>query len=739
MSTLMSVRRSLLLWLTCLVFIGGMDAHCEAGSGRKINLPSENRKKIKNGIVAEIETRWVEGFGYRPVTVTLAVRRIKQDRTIQIDFLPESHSKHREPLRMSVEMEIPQGEREVSETFYLPQQTPWNSFRIEFFEDRRKLKDLSMQWSTSWANVSNNVDSPCVLLVDKDAPRLEQDRQALVQTLSQQKERTHDLPDARKFQYIATQYSRTVRQRNGNVYYSEGDLEGQDIGSDFQTINLLTQIGNLEVLPPIDLPLSYIGLSGIDLIVISLEDLKSIAGDYPDRFRAIDFAIRNGSNLIVYHDEKVADEVTAILGCGSDWRSADRSRYNTIAKDTFVDMSESGYTVRRKKSQPPIPRNLPPVETIGHGLGRIAVIEAGNPYARPTHFWQWVCGAIGTDRLTWKDRHGISLVDSNQDYWDFMIPGFGASPVESFLAVITVFILCIGPLNFWFLKKSKRLYLLPITVGAAALLTTVTMLVYALVSDGIRTRVRLQSFTMLDERDEQHIASTHSRHSYLASITPANGLIFPREMCVYPVEAYYRYDRKREEFVNGRSSKRRLKRGYVAPRTTMQFMTTGVENTDCGLAVDGSGSSLKATNRIDVDLQHAWLRDDDGKLFYSGTTAVGQPLKFEPTDEDAAIKLFKQLLKTNKPTPPAGIDKTANNMFGFGGGYSYYSSSGPSNTSTSLLHKHINRTPSTGVPDIFKNATPNRYLVVSDDAPPFVHVGTKAIETAGFHVVMGTW
>ena len=736
----MYFRSGVSVGLTCAFLISGFAATCDAGSGRKISLPSENRQKIKNGIVAEIDTRWAEGFGYRPVTVTLMVRRIKRDRTIQIDFLPESHGSYREPLRMSVEMEIPQGEREVSQTFYVPQQTPWNSFRLEFFEDRRKLKDLSTKWNTGWPNVSNNVDSPCVLLVDKDAPRLVEDRQMLAGTRELRRKKTRDLPDARKFQYIATNYSRTVRNRGGmGVVYDE-DVEADEeeyLGSDFETINLSTQIGNLELLPPIDLPKSYLGLSGIDLIVISLEDLQSLNSDHPERFKALDFAIRNGCNLIVYDAENVADAVATLFKCGDNWQSADKNRYTTVAKNSFVDMAESGYTVRRKKSQPPIPKDLPPVETINHGMGRIAIIESENPYARPVHFWQWVCGAIGNDRLTWKDRHGISLVDSNQDYWDFMIPGFGASPVEAFLGVITLFIVCIGPVNFWFLKKSRRLYLLPITVGIAALLTTVTMLVYALVSDGIHTRIRLQSFTTLDQRQEQHIASTHGRHSYLASITPANGLVFPREMCVYPIEAYYNYQRELEEEVSVRSGKRMLQRGYVAPRTTMQFMTTGVETTDHGVEVDDTGNVPKATNNLDIELQHAWVCDDDGNLFYSGNTSVGGNLKLEPTDAETAIGLYKSLVKANKPAPPKGLDKTANNVFGFGSPYGYYSSGGPSNTSTALLHKNINRIPSTGVPDFFNNKTPKTYLVVSKEAPPFVHLGTKGKQTAGFHVVTG--
>ena len=155
----------------------------------------------------------------------------------------------------------------------------------------------------------------------------------------------------------------------------------------------------------------------------------------------------------------------------------------------------------------------------------------------------------------------------DSDYWDFMIPGFGQSPVEGFLGVITLFILVIGPLNYYLLKKFNRMYYLPLTVVAAALLTTLTMMVYAVVSDGVATRVRLRSFTLLDQEGDENIAMTRCRQSYLAALSPSDGLIFPSQTCVYPILPYNNdYNNnygKRAETLLEQSGRRALKLSLI--------------------------------------------------------------------------------------------------------------------------------------------------------------------------------
>ena len=312
-----------------------------------------------------------------------------------------------------------------------------------------------------------------------------------------------------------------------------------------------------------------------------------------------------------------------------------------------------------------------------------------------------------------------------------MIPGFGAAPVKSFLATISLFIIVIGPVNYYLLKRAKRLYLLPITVGGAALVTTVVMLCYAVVIEGIYTRVRLRSFTQLDQAE--NVAATHCRHAYLASIAPSDGLSFPAQTCVYPLVAF-QGNKRRHEVQNDRVEVRQLVSGYIRSRSTTQFLTTEVQETEAGLAIDQTQSELKATNGLGTAITHLWIWDDQGQLYSAYDTAHGAEFGLHPVDVASARKELKQLLLAHRPQPPPGLDKGIDrNMFGMLGIRASRSSI-PVKFRTGLLEKSIAATT-----NCFAQSVPNSYLAIAKQRPSFISLGTAAQEEAGIHIVRGFW
>jgi hypothetical protein len=107
---------------------------------------------------------------------------------------------------------------------------------------------------------------------------------------------------------------------------------------------------------------------------------------------------------------------------------------------------------------------------------------------------------IRADNWMWYQRHGMSLNRENPDYWNLIIPGVGRAPVGSYLVLITLFVIVIGPVNYFWLRKWKRLYLLLVTVPLGAALVTLALMNYALLTDGLGVRVRVRSYTHLDQR-----------------------------------------------------------------------------------------------------------------------------------------------------------------------------------------------------------------------------------------------
>ena len=137
--------------------------------------------------------------------------------------------------------------------------------------------------------------------------------------------------------------------------------------------------------------------------------------------------------------------------------------------------------------------------------------------------------AVGLRRTErWDARHGMTPDTANAEFVKFLVPGVGLAPVTEFEILITVFVLVIGPLNYWILKRYKRLHLMVLTVPLAAALTTLALFGYAVVADGFATRVRAQSFTTLDQRSGE--AACWSRLSYYSGLAPGKGLVMPTDV-----------------------------------------------------------------------------------------------------------------------------------------------------------------------------------------------------------------
>ena len=709
--------------LSSLVVLLLLQVACVAGDGDRLSLPAFNGKKVKNGIAAEVDYQWTSGFGYRPVRVKLTPTKSTRDRTIRVVILPENYSSTSpKPMEAIADIEVPQGTESVTQTINVPQYTPWTMLRIEFFENGRQLKDLSMTRSYRTSR-TNGGESPSILLVDSHVPDLSKDRKSLLRNLRRNAEQRTTFPDAGAFQF-------TIGERYGNSVNREG-VQYTTRSTDAISLDYLETMDNLELIPPQDIPTNYQGLIGVDLIVLSIKEIDRMATEFPQRLQAIEYYVRSGGNLVVFGVDAEAS-LTDLFQLSGTWRKANEFGYPTGQRTNYRD------AVNTRKSRQKKPESTPDASLMDHGLGIIFAWQTDDPYASSDEMygarWLWMMNCIGHDRLTFTKRMGMSTIRDNDDYWDFMIPGFGASPVNEFLGVITLFILGIGPLNYYLLSRMKRLHLLPVTVGLAAFLTTATMMCYAFVSDGVSTRVRLRSYTQLDQTSGESVAATHCRQAYLAAFAPSGGLKFPLHACVYPVTPIFETTRSYTVNLDQRNDRQILRRGFLRPRTTTQFMTTAVQSIDQRINLaDGID---EAVNHLGARLTHCWIRDDAGKLFYADDVAPGAKIEFAPMDDTAGQDIMSEHSLANVPAPPEGLDKNADNWMLSGSRYSRYSymqASIPSKH-TSLIHKQIFATDS-----FFKRGQPKTFLVVTESAPDFIHVGTNASEEAGYHVIRGTW
>jgi hypothetical protein len=341
--------------IASLFIVGMLCPSSLAGSGGTVKVPMPTwgkRVKIKSGIIGTIDTRWTDGWGYRPIKITLSVRKSKRDRNLSMRLVPQCQGGpfgNTEPLSITTPLKIPQGEKSVTKTIYVPQQTPWFSLKADFYEDNRKLKDLSMDWPVNVGR-NYNTGSPCVLLVDRDAPKIDDDRPALIKKLKNKE--TKDLPDAEKFEFLANNY---YLQRKIEDDY----LKQRGRSPDDDSLTTLNELSNVEMLPPAELPDKAIGLSGIDLLIISLADLQDLFENDKDRSKAMDVFVRNGGNLVTFGESSLSeleDSTSQLFQRELSFLPANESLYPKEANATFDEMAtdtnvDDEYLSRPTKSQ----------------------------------------------------------------------------------------------------------------------------------------------------------------------------------------------------------------------------------------------------------------------------------------------------------------------------------------------------------------------------------------------------
>ena len=286
-----------------------------------------------------------------------------------------------------------------------------------------------------------------------------------------------------------------------------------------------------------------------------------------------------------------ADHINAVAGRPEDL-NASMQPVNTPGPGAILHgnrtiRARSVYTTGGQPEPPlPAPAKTPFCPRGPAGLGVIVAIASDNPFPGQDTDWIWIFNSVPRSHWMWYQRNGFSLHRENADYWTFLIPGVGEAPALSFLILVSLFAVVIGPVNYLLLGKTGRYYLLLITVPVGALLVTGGLFAYAIVTDGLGVKLRARSFTDLDQHSGRAVA--WSRQSYYAAIAPSRGLTFPGDATVFPI-----LYQPGQRFSGGERPDNRLDwddqqnltRGYITSRTTTQFMVLRATQSQAKLAV----------------------------------------------------------------------------------------------------------------------------------------------------------
>jgi hypothetical protein len=347
----------------------------------------------------------------------------------------------------------------------------------------------------------------------------------------------------------------------------------------------------------------------------------------------------------------------------------------------------------------------------------------------------------------WEARHGLTPDDANLDFAKLLVPGVGLAPVSEFQVLITLFVLLIGPANFWLLKRSRRLHLLVLTVPLAAIITTAALFAYAVVSDGFGTIVRSHSFTTLDQRTGER--ASWARLSYYSGFAPGEGLTMPSDVVMYPVIPGWNESGVDTSVGIARElvwepNEAKLTRGWLRSRTPTQYLAIRSGQSSSKLDLLPAAGKLRATNQLGADIEFVLTVGSEGKLFVGENLVAGARANLEPIARNDAIRRLRDLVMKNAPEAPDALH-TGDSDFAvmqrrqqrrefrrFGLQYS------TERLGTNLAHGALSELAGLeGAPAL--QLPPRSYVAVTKTGAD-IPLGTTGVsELASFHVIVGNW
>ncbi|MCO6455992.1 MAG: hypothetical protein J5I93_11900 [Pirellulaceae bacterium] len=759
------LQLALALLAAAAVGLGRAD-RLPAAEGAVVQLPAQG-VKIKHGLKLKIDTRGVAANGYKPVVVQLTTWppvAAAADRTLRVELRPASWGWGAPSPKVSQWIELAQGNARAETVILLPQISRWGSMQIDVFENGRRLEDLSIL-----TNVVNNTRyygwseaTPSLLFIDQHAPsRDERERLAATDRAAGQTaySKRFELPD---FRGLAASVP-------GEEYATVFNTSPQRL-DDQTLLRLLDELPKVDLTNLESLPPRWIELSCLDLAVVSLADLELLAARRPEALDALRTWMTTGPTLIVYGTGERFERLGALeqllglpaLTAGGEpppagWTRPDPKRFgDQVIRE--LGQSSASYVNNRRTSHH-VSKHVelstdelyeladkPPPEAPfvwrPAGFGTLVAVAAEDPFPGSAQKWCWLMNSLGGPRYKWHERHGVSQHRRNPEYWQWLIPGVGRAPVVSFIVLISLFAVAIGPVNYFVLKRLRRPYLLLVTVPLGAAAVTLALFGYAMLTDGFVTKVRVRSIALLDQPRGEVVS--WSRQTYYASIAPSRGLEFPLDAVVFPVEGnpIRRGNNANADHRLRWDGAQRLEHGYLQSRTTTQFTVGHAGPSDAELVVREPQSAGPPTveNLLAPRILHLMLRDSRGDLYHAEDLSLGSSAKLRAATAAELRELLWPLYEQQKPASPGNLgarefdDVMLTGMFGYRPSSDTDAGEPEPSFADSALERHLR-----GFLESPDRLPPRSYLaLVASD--PQVPLGVpRARQVASFQVIVGNW
>jgi len=690
------------------------------------------------GLNIRVDLNWLDGGGYRPLRYSVTpLTTLKFDRRLVFQATLHHVWGGEEHVQVTQDVLIPAGTTTndaIEFVLSLPTNCPWGSATIVVLENDEVLKSLLHSINSNWS-YSEQFDEafPRILFV------------------------RNTLPDTTAIAHIlqAEQHYRSL----GRPAPVPGKMP------------LPTAIAK----PVTSLPERWIDYTCADIVVISVTALKDLEKKHPKKLAALRDWTRSGGALLVSsigadfqgrNDlEDMLDLSDAVVADGkSGWFGPDDRMWNKslqgigvavneptaplwdgrelpqnqgyYEEDVYVDQSlaELGIPFAVESGEAPALPKKSPFLMHPCGLGMVAA-WSGDPFDAEAVTWAWFFNTLKASRYLWTQRHGLSCHEENDQFYQFLVEGVGRAPVNAFRILITLFVLAIGPVNYYLLRRYGRLHLLIVTVPLSAAGVTLLLFGYAMIADGIGVRVRARSVTQIDQQSGR--AECWARLSYYAGVAPGGGMTFPDDVAVLPISYAPFDDTGASRRLIWEPGQQHLRAGWLRSRTPLQLLTMRSRKTDARLDItpDENGA-MKLTNHLGTRVEQVLICDDDCRIYSATDLADGDEANAEAVSDNADLEGFRVALSKNRPSYPPGM-RADQIYFSRRGYFPPTSIRLPVDTATSCLNRRIDewkRVLSSG-----KGFPPRSYIAIVENSPEVEYGVKRWSKEPSLHLVIGYW
>ncbi len=408
-------------------------------------------------------------------------------------------------------------------------------------------------------------------------------------------------------------------------------------------------------LTPAELGVDWRSYQRFDVMAMSVATLKQVQ-QMETVFAAMRAWVLQGGTLVIFDADKFSAAFQ--LANFSDWPEASADLQLRDALRNFLPNQTiiPGVPYGDQAMEPVLESIASQMMVRQVGAGQMVVVKQDS-FLSPAQVLALMKRTAGY-RVSPLLRRGVDPLLGNRRFFEWMIPGVAQPPVYTFIGLLTVFVILVGPIAYRRTTKLGRGYLMFAIAPILALLTTVAMFGYGIVADGFGTAARVRQLTWVDGASGD--AAERVRGTYFAGIRPGDGLRFAADAEVFPFQegigVSWRDSLELSPSVLGtvemRSDEQRFSSSFLPSRQQRQFITQlprpGIGFLQLTPAEEGM-TAPTVTNGFEFTLRDVVIRDQEGKTWRIQNLSPGQSMPGSPLTARAASKILGQMYNAFVP------------------------------------------------------------------------------------------